>query len=155
MTTPGSATRYDVSWSWRNIAAGLAGCAIFAAALLAGQESRPLAVGREIPLWGVRISAATERINPNTASAGSLQRLPGIGKVRAESIIAYRQANGPVAFRSPEDLDNIRGIGPATVRNIAKDLAFDRPAAQAAPTTARAGAQSMPVAPLNPPPGGS
>jgi len=155
MTTPGSATRYDVSWRRRNIAAGLVECAIFAAALLAGQESRPLAVGREIPLWGERISAATERINPNTASAGSLQRLPGIGLARAESIIAYRQANGPVAFRSPEDLDNIWGIGPAIVRNIAKDLAFDQPAGQAAPTTARAGAQSMPVAPLNPPPGGS
>jgi competence ComEA-like helix-hairpin-helix protein len=155
MTTPGSATRYDVSWRRRNIAAGLVECAIFAAALLAGQESRPLAVGREIPLWGERISAATERINPNTASAGSLQRLPGIGLARAESIIAYRQMHGPVAFRSPEDLDNIWGIGPAIVRNIAKDLAFDQPAGQAAPTTARAGAQSMPVAPLNPPPGGS
>jgi len=136
MTTPGSARRYDVSWSRRNIAAGLAGCVIFAAALLAGQQSRPLAVGREIPLWGERISAATERINPNTASAGSLQRLPGIGKARAESIIAYRQMHGPVAFRCPEDLDNIWGIGPATVRNIAKDLAFDRPAAPAAPATA-------------------
>jgi competence ComEA-like helix-hairpin-helix protein len=135
MTTPQPARRYDVSWSWRNIAAGLVGCVIFAAALLAGQQSRPLAVGREIPLWGERISAATERINPNTASAGSLQRLPGIGRTRAESIIAYRQVHGPVAFRSPEDLDNIRGIGPAIVRNIASDLAFDRPAGPAAPTT--------------------
>ena len=136
MTTPGSARRYDVSWSRRNIAAGLAGCAIFAAALLAGQQSRPLAVGREIPLWGERISAATERINPNTASAGSLQRLPGIGKARAESIIAYRQMHGPVAFRCPEDLDNIWRIGPAIVGNVAPHLAFDRPAGQAAPTTA-------------------
>ena len=155
MTTPQPATRYDVSWSWRNIAAGLVGCVIFAAALLAGQESRPLAVGREIPLWGERISAATERINPNTASAGSLQRLPGIGRTRAESIIAYRQVHGPVAFRCPEDLDNIRGIGPAIVRNVAPHLAFDRPAGLAAPTTARTAAASAPVAPLNPPPMGS
>jgi competence ComEA-like helix-hairpin-helix protein len=137
MTTPPPARRYDVSWSRRNIAAGLAGCAIFAAALLAGQQSRPLAVGREIPLWGERISAATERINPNTASAGSLQRLPGIGKARAESIIAYRQMHGPVAFRCPEDLDNIWRIGPAIVGNVAPHLAFDRPAGPAAPATAR------------------
>ncbi len=141
MTTPPPATRYDVSWSRRNIAAGLAGCVIFAAALLAGQQSKPIAVGREMPLWGERISAATERINPNTASAGSLQRLPGVGRIRAESIVAYRHANGPVAFRSPEDLANILGIGPATVRNVTPHLAFDRPAGK--------------TAPLNPPPGGS
>ena len=144
MTTPRPASRYDVSWSRRNIAAGLVACVVFAAVLLAGQESRPLAVGREMPLWGERILAATERINPNTASAGSLQRLPGIGKARAESIIAYRRVHGPAAFRCPEDLDDIRGIGPAIVRDVAPHLAFDRPAAQSAP-----------AAPLNPPPGGS
>jgi competence ComEA-like helix-hairpin-helix protein len=138
MTTPPPARRYDVSWRRRNIAAGLVGCAVFAAALLVGKESRPLAVGREIPLWGERISAATERINPNTASAGSLQRLPDVGKARAESIIAYRQVHGPVAFRCPEDLANIRGIGPAIVRNVAPHLAFDLPAGAAAPTTASA-----------------
>jgi competence ComEA-like helix-hairpin-helix protein len=142
MTTPRPASRYDVSWSRRNIAAGLVACAVFAAALLAGRQSKPLAVGREMPLWGERILAATERINPNTASAGSLQRLPGIGKARAESIIAYRRLHGPGAFRSPEDLADIRGIGPVTVRNIAPHLAFDRPTGTA------------PAPPLNPPPGG-
>jgi competence ComEA-like helix-hairpin-helix protein len=148
MTTHPPATRYDVSFSRRNISAGLGACAIFAAALMADQQSRPLDVGREMPLWGPRISAATERVNPNTASAGSLQRLPGIGKARAKSIIAYRQAHGPVAFACPEDLANIRGIGPATVRNVAQNLAFDRPAAPP-------GAESAPAAPLNPQQGGS
>jgi len=170
MTTPQPATPFDVSWSRRNIAAGLVACVAFAAALLAGWQARPLAVGRHIPLWGQRISAGTERINPNTASAGSLQRLPGIGKVRAESIIAYRRTHGPVAFRCAEDLAEIRGIGPAIVRNVAPDLAFDRPAAPAAtaaapaaqadaPVTAPATQADAPVtapaAPLNPPTGGS
>jgi len=151
MTTPRPARRYDVSWSRRNIAAGLAACVIFAAALLAGQESRPLAVGREIPLLGGRILAATERINPNTASAGSLQRLPGVGPARAKSIIAYRQVHGPAAFRCPQDLAKIRGIGPAIVANVAPHLAFDGPAAPAEP----AAAGSAPAGPLNPQPGGS
>jgi competence ComEA-like helix-hairpin-helix protein len=123
-------------------------CAVFAAALLAGRQSKPLAVGREMPLWDERIAAATERINPNTASAGSLQRLPGVGRIRAESIVAYRLAHGPVAFRCPEDLARIWGIGPAIVHNAAQHLVFDRPAAAIA-------AQSAPAAALNPPPGGS
>jgi competence ComEA-like helix-hairpin-helix protein len=112
-----------------------------------------------MPLWGERISAATERINPNTASAGSLQRLPGVGRVRAKSIVAYRQAHGPVAFRCPEDLDNIRGIGPAIVHNVAQHLTFDRAAGPATAPAAPADAQSAPaIAPaaaLNQPPGGS
>lgn len=55
-------------------------------------------------------SAPTERkrININTAGAGELATLPGIGESTANKIIAYREANG--LFRTPEDLMNVPGI---------------------------------------------
>ena len=70
-----------------------------------------------------------ERINPNDASTASLARLPGIGIVRAEAIVTYRDdfsgknGNGPV-FRDCNDLQNVNGIGPKTTGNISKWLKF-------------------------------
>jgi competence ComEA-like helix-hairpin-helix protein len=66
-------------------------------------------------------------INPNTADIASLVRLPGIGPVRAAEIIKYR--NSPditqPAFRSANDLQNIKGIGPKTVEKFSRHLCFD------------------------------
>jgi hypothetical protein len=67
------------------------------------------------------------RINPNTASQASLVRLGGIGRARALDIIHYRQTHrqeGPV-FRSPQDLEQIRGIGPKTSAKLSPWLTFD------------------------------
>ena len=47
-------------------------------------------------------------ININTASAGELTSLSGIGQNRADAIIEYRQSNGK--FQSIEDIMNIPGI---------------------------------------------
>ena len=69
------------------------------------------------------------RINPNDASAASLVRLPGIGISRAQAIVAFRQEHtakdgqGP-AFKDCNDLDKVKGIGPATVRKIDRWLEF-------------------------------
>jgi competence protein ComEA len=69
-----------------------------------------------------------DRINPNTAPAGSLMRLEGIGPVRASRIIEYRQEQaagaGPVFVR-PEDLGAVDGIGPKTVEKIAPYLELE------------------------------
>ncbi len=145
MTTPDKAAGYDLSWSRPNAGAVLAGCVLLAGLLLGEYLSKPHAIGKRIPLWGSRIRAATELINPNTASSGSLQRLPGIGPTRAALIVAHRQDHGPVAFQNPADLSAIKGIGPATVRNVAPHLKFDR----------HASTQIAPVRPLNPPADGS
>lgn len=72
------------------------------------------------------LDAPPERINPNTASVASLVRLPGIGRARALDIVDYRdhQQDGPV-FGSPQDLEQIRGIGPKTSAKLAPWLTFN------------------------------
>ena len=48
-------------------------------------------------------------MNINTASAGELTQLKGIGPGIAARIIAYREKSG--AFKMPEDLMQVPGIG--------------------------------------------
>lgn len=56
-----------------------------------------------------------ERVNINEADAETLQRvLNGVGRNRAEAIVAYREANGK--FYSAEELTAVRGIGLSIMR---------------------------------------
>lgn len=55
-------------------------------------------------------------IDVNTASADALEAIPGIGPKTAAAILTDRQENG--AFASVEELDRVRGIGPATVERL-------------------------------------
>ena len=53
-------------------------------------------------------------ININSADAPTLAKeLVGVGKSRAEAIVAYRETNGP--FKSIDDLTQVDGIGNRTV----------------------------------------
>ncbi|KPK71717.1 MAG: hypothetical protein AMJ84_05740 [Acidithiobacillales bacterium SM23_46] len=52
----------------------------------------------------------------NRASAEQLEALPGIGPVRAEAIVRYRQTHGP--FRRVEDITRVSGIGPKTLEAV-------------------------------------
>ena len=67
---------------------------------------------------------ARERIDPNTASAASMRRLPRIGPVKARAIVAYRRSRGHGAFRTARGLQRVGGIGPAIADRIAPYLAF-------------------------------
>ena len=60
--------------------------------------------------------AGAGQVNVNTAGAAELEELPGIGEVLAQAIIDYRTENGP--FTSIEDLEDVSGIGPATLEEI-------------------------------------
>lgn len=52
------------------------------------------------------------RVDLNGADAPTLQReLTGVGKAKAEAIVAYRESNG--AFSSVEELLEVKGIGKA------------------------------------------
>ena len=66
-------------------------------------------------------SAATVsgKVNINTADEAALDSLPQVGPVTAQAIIDYRNANGP--FKSIDELDNVKGIGPATIAKF-RDL---------------------------------
>ncbi|HEY5905718.1 MAG TPA: ComEA family DNA-binding protein [Actinomycetota bacterium] len=55
-------------------------------------------------------------ISINTASATEFETLSGIGEVLAGAIVDYRTENGP--FASVDDLENVSGIGPATLEEI-------------------------------------
>ncbi len=53
------------------------------------------------------------RIDINRAGASELEKLPRIGPKTAERILAFRDAYG--AFRSADDLQQVKGIGPKTL----------------------------------------
>lgn len=53
--------------------------------------------------------SSVAKVNINTASKAQLETLPGIGNVKAQNIISYRQEHGP--FQSIDDLTNVSGIG--------------------------------------------
>jgi competence protein ComEA len=66
-------------------------------------------------------------VNPNTAPAASLMRLPDIGPSRAAAIVQYRQqfaAEGKPVFQTHVDLEKVKGIGPKTVEKIKPWLYF-------------------------------
>jgi competence protein ComEA len=58
-------------------------------------------------------------------------QLPGLGPVRADKILAYRQANG--GFQRVEDLRAVNGIGQATLDRLRPHLSVEAsaPAAEA------------------------
>jgi competence protein ComEA len=57
-----------------------------------------------------------QKVNINRAEAWLLEALPGIGEVRAQAIIEYRQQNGP--FHNINELVEVDGIGTATYEKI-------------------------------------
>lgn len=72
------------------------------------------------PVWAqndqrpVEVTEARTQVDINTADAETLaMALDGIGLAKAREIVAYREQNGE--FKSVEDLELVRGIGPATI----------------------------------------
>ena len=64
------------------------------------------------------------KININLADANLIaESLEGIGKVRAEAIIRYREESGE--FRSLEELGEVSGIGEQTLMRNSERIVFD------------------------------
>ncbi len=64
-------------------------------------------------------------ITINSADSRTLQALPRIGPAMAERILAYRKTRGH--FEGPDDLSNIKGIGPKTLERLLPLVVFDVP----------------------------
>lgn len=61
-------------------------------------------------------------IDVNSAPIATLKKLPGVGPVLAERIVAYREANGP--YTEAAELSSVKGIGPKKVKKMQKRLCF-------------------------------
>jgi competence protein ComEA len=61
-------------------------------------------------------SVGCETVNINTATAEQIQTFPGFGPSKAAAVLEYRVRNGP--FASCDELDNVSGIGPATLSGM-------------------------------------
>src|SRR6266516_308384 len=61
-------------------------------------------------------TGGTPLVNVNTAAETELETLNGVGPVLANAIIQYRAQHGP--FHTVDDLDDVSGIGPATLEQL-------------------------------------
>ena len=81
---------------------------IIAAAMLC------LSLGVTLPAFAEVDSAPLVSVSINNASAAEIaETLSGVGLAKAEAIVSYREENG--AFESLDELQMVKGIGPATI----------------------------------------
>ena len=74
---------------------------------------------------------AVAAVNLNTATKDELIALPGIGPAKAQAILDYRKANG--AFKSVEELKDVKGIGAKRFEKLKGELTVGGPSAKPAP----------------------
>ncbi|MDH0629790.1 ComEA family DNA-binding protein [Pseudomonas mosselii] len=81
-------------------------------------------VVEQIELRSATSLVQVEKVDINRADASTLQsELNGIGKAKAEAIVAYREAHGP--FQSVDELLEIKGIGNALLERNREKLKVD------------------------------
>ncbi|MCB9759321.1 MAG: helix-hairpin-helix domain-containing protein [Alphaproteobacteria bacterium] len=79
--------------------------------------SRVEVAGRGVHVQAAPSLALGRPLDLNRATAAQLEALPGIGPSLASAIVADRGLEGP--FTSIEELERVRGIGPAKRRAVA------------------------------------
>lgn len=74
------------------------------------------------------LALAAPPVDINTADAATLaEAISGVGTVKAEAIVAFRDRNGP--FRAIEELSLVQGIGERTVEQNRERLSVGQPPA--------------------------
>ncbi|MEE3331731.1 MAG: helix-hairpin-helix domain-containing protein [Myxococcota bacterium] len=71
----------------------------------------------------IPLAAQEGVVNVNTATVAQLEKLPGVGKVRAQAIVRFRKDNGGIA--SLDELTQVRGIGEALLRKLRPHLTLE------------------------------
>lgn len=90
------------------------------------QESALSTIGTAKPLEEALISSMPSKIskvNINKADMEELMTLPFIGEVKSQAILIYRTEHGP--FKTIDELDNIKGIGPKTLEKLRPFVALE------------------------------
>ena len=97
--------------------------------------ARPLINGEQVVIPAVRgeedentpveavsgsVGVGDSRVNINHASASELESLNGIGEKRAQSIVDYREENGP--FQDTEGLMDVPNIGSGILEGVEEDI---------------------------------
>ena len=67
-----------------------------------------------------------ERIDLNTATVADLMRLPGVGRKRAQAIVAWREKR---RFRRPEEVTQVKGVSEGWFARVRPHLAASAPVA--------------------------
>lgn len=82
-------------------------------------------------------SLAQAQVDINRADAKTLARsMSGVGLVKAEAIVAYRNEHGP--FRDADDLAKVHGIGAKTIDANRDNIVIVNASSDAAPRGAHA-----------------
>ena len=82
-------------------------------------------------LWATQDLGAKKKpplhpVNLNTANSEQLQEVPGIGPATADKILQARKSYG--TFKSVDDLEAIKGIGPKRLDKMRRYLTVNAPA---------------------------
>ena len=94
--------------------------------LAAAASLFPVLARTVAPRQPASVVPVADPINVNQASAAELSLLPGVGPSLAAAIVADRESRG--VFRRPQDLDRVRGIGPAILARILPHVTVGAPA---------------------------
>jgi|SRR6266850_5809380 len=95
-------------------------------------QFHPTRISTPQPTDSPRAHELLDKLDPNTASISDLSALPNLGPAMARRILEDREQfqkshpNEP-AYKTLDDLQRIKGIGPATLENLKPYLKFPPP----------------------------
>jgi competence protein ComEA len=99
--------------------------ALFAVSEVRSMNSILLKIICLLALFSACPACAATQVDINSADAKTLaQALDGVGLVKAEAIVAYRNVHGP--FESIEDVAKVKGIGPRILEENREAIVFGK-----------------------------